>query len=373
MSHNEKNEVDVLLRALARNAPERMSSARADKPDAHLDPDELSSFAENVLPVATRARYASHLADCDECRKIVGQLTQARGVPAMSAADQPGSSFWSNVRAFFTPQVLQYAMPALVILVVMGVGLVIYRQQQRPGEIAQTTNTAPPISAPTEEQGKSAQTAAVANEPSPANANAAKPTTAAKNSGNDKPQAGSESSTEEASRKRGAAAGVAQPSYAPEPTTGPPAEAPPPPKATVTTTTEVAQQREKQAERDEEAQRADSKVAKDTSEGRTAARSMSNLPMVGGLARPQKNEALAKEKRARSSTEIRSVAGRQFRREDDSWIDTAYEAGSATVVVRRGSDQYRALIADEPQLKTVAESLSGTVIVVWKGRAYRFR
>ena len=373
MSHNEKNEVDVLLRALARKAPDRMSSAGADKPEAHLDPDELSSFAENVLPAATRARYTSHLADCDECRTIVTQLTQARGVPAMSAPDQAVSSFWTNVRAFFTPQVLQYAMPALLILVMMGVGLIVYKQQQRPGDIAQTTNTTTPTSAPTAEQGKPAQPSAVASQPSTADADAAKPTTVAKNSSNDKPQASSESSAEDASKKRGAGAAVAQPSYAPEPTTGPPAEAPPPPKAAVTTSTEVVQQRDKQAERDQEAQRADSKVAKDTSEGRTAARGMSNLPMVGGLARPQKNEALAKEKGASSSTQTRSVAGRQFRREDDSWIDTAYEAGSATVVVRRGSDQYRALIADEPQLKTVAESLSGTVIVVWKGRAYRFR
>ena len=43
------------------------------------------------------------------------------------------------------------------------------------------------------------------------------------------------------------------------------------------------------------------------------------------------------------------------------------------MTVVRGSEQYRVLIADEPGIRTIAESLAGEVIVVWKGRAYRIR
>ena len=40
--------------------------------------------------------------------------------------------------------------------------------------------------------------------------------------------------------------------------------------------------------------------------------------------------------------------------------------------VQRGSEQYRALIADEPGLRTITQQLGGEVIVVWRGHAYRF-
>ena len=46
---------------------------------------------------------------------------------------------------------------------------------------------------------------------------------------------------------------------------------------------------------------------------------------------------------------------------------------NATVNVSRGSEQFRALIADEPALRSIAEQLGGEVIVVWKGTAYRIR
>jgi hypothetical protein len=67
----------------------------------------------------------------------------------------------------------------------------------------------------------------------------------------------------------------------------------------------------------------------------------------------------------------RNVAGRTFRRRGNAWIDTAYSSSRATVNVSRGSEQYRALLADEPSLRTIAEQLDGEVVVVWKGRAYR--
>jgi len=36
-------------------------------------------------------------------------------------------------------------------------------------------------------------------------------------------------------------------------------------------------------------------------------------------------------------------------------------------------EEARALIADEPSLRTIAETLDGEIIVVWKSRAYRIR
>jgi hypothetical protein len=73
------------------------------------------------------------------------------------------------------------------------------------------------------------------------------------------------------------------------------------------------------------------------------------------------------------AAETRSVGGRQFRREGGAWVDTAYSSSRATVNIKRGSEQYRALVADEPGIGTIASQLGGEVIVVWKSRAYRIR
>ena len=74
-----------------------------------------------------------------------------------------------------------------------------------------------------------------------------------------------------------------------------------------------------------------------------------------------------------ADVETRSVMGRYFTREGEAWVDTAYQYSQATVRVARGSDQFRALVADEPAIRTIAAQLDGVVIVVWKNRAYRIQ
>lgn len=69
----------------------------------------------------------------------------------------------------------------------------------------------------------------------------------------------------------------------------------------------------------------------------------------------------------------RTVAGRTFRRQGNLWVDSGYAEGYGVTYVTRGTEQYRALIADEPQLGTIANQLGGDILVVWKGRAYRIR
>ncbi len=69
----------------------------------------------------------------------------------------------------------------------------------------------------------------------------------------------------------------------------------------------------------------------------------------------------------------RTVSGRRFIRENNTWVDTEYDSSRAVTIVKRGSEQFRALIADEPGIQTISEQLSGVVIVVWKSRAYRIQ
>jgi hypothetical protein len=88
----------------------------------------------------------------------------------------------------------------------------------------------------------------------------------------------------------------------------------------------------------------------------------------------EKSASSGKDKQgANEEIETRTVSGRRFRRQGNAWIDTAYEASRSATKVARGSEQFRALLADEPGLRTIVQQLSGEVVVVWKNRAYRIR
>ena len=89
--------------------------------------------------------------------------------------------------------------------------------------------------------------------------------------------------------------------------------------------------------------------------------------------RRQPDSTVAGSATAPEAGETRSIGGRKFRRQQGAWVDTAYKSGQATVNVRRDSEQWRALVADEPGLRRIADALGGEVIVVWKGRAYRIK
>ena len=79
------------------------------------------------------------------------------------------------------------------------------------------------------------------------------------------------------------------------------------------------------------------------------------------------------DKKKASAFESRSISVRRFTRQDNVWIDTDYNPPRATTIINRGSDQFRALVADEPGIRAIADRLSGAVIVVWKNRAYRIQ
>jgi hypothetical protein len=335
----------------------------------------MNSFAENKLPAATRIRYLSHLADCSDCRRLATKLSGAAEVSRERPKSEIERSFWNNVRAFFSPVVLRYAMPALTILVFAAIGLFVYREQQRNEFVAQKTNTeGTPVSISGESKNQAEpatsgvpRESVVSQSTSTPAAEVDKSKTNTTTSAGSRAQSGAAASTED--QKNEPAPARPQAAYAPEPSV----ESPPP-----SAKTEAADESRVTREREEKARDADRRAdPRQVDEaGAVAGRSSAqNVPAAraGSVASEQNEVAFAKEKQAKRSDEIRSVGGRQFRREGNGWVDTKYDPDRAIVIVRRGSEQYRALIADEPQLRTIAESLSGTVVVVWKGRAYRFQ
>jgi len=378
MRQETNNEMDLLLRRLGR----RDDASASDVAGYHLDADELNAYAENALPAAARARYTAHLADCVRCREFVVQLSASAGVVS-AAQTTTVSKPWvlkTFLASLFTPMVLRYAAPALGLIVVAAIAFIVLRRDQPGDYVTQVTNneqgrTAPAVA----ESPQTVVDSPIKNAPSsegvvekqankrdetasgPASPNAAAPVTTQTETSKD-------------------AVSQAKPEQQPAAAN----EAPPPPKAAATaeesprtTDTEVTKKEVRglpaapvSAEKALRAeQREDRRSENFTRDGDNKNKQADRITTAGAgsIARVQR-ERLYDE-----NAETRSVAGRRFRKQDGIWVDTAYNSSSDTTTLTRGSEQYRALVADEPEIKNIADTLGGEIIVVWKGRAYRIR
>jgi hypothetical protein len=68
--------------------------------------------------------------------------------------------------------------------------------------------------------------------------------------------------------------------------------------------------------------------------------------------------------------QFRSVGGRKFQRQGNAWVDTKFKTSMSVRNIARGSDEFGAL---DSGLRSIAQQLSGEIVVVWKGKAYRIR
>jgi hypothetical protein len=372
MRQETNNEIDLLLRRLSRR-----QGATAPAGD-HLDADELSSYAENALPAAARARCTDHLAECSRCRELVVQLSSAAGVVVAEKPSRVAAA--SGLRKFlaglFTPMVLRYAVPALGLVVVAMIGLTVFRRGQLNSspEMVATSRKAetPAVAQETKPQDnyvyglqdKTKAASPVPEEPRRGRIEAEPPAPVAAPAANtptdlskEAPVAKTESTT---------VATAAAPPAAPKPaeTTD---EAR---KQDAEAQKKLAQERPTatpQAERERDFQAGAVAPAGVAATRRAAKRADSAEDKAGGAPLPLKLG-----EKDSDDGETRTVAGRRFRKQRGMWVDTAY-AGGATTDFTRGSEQYRGLVADEPEIKKIADQLDGQIIVVWKGRAYRIR
>ncbi|HEX8145300.1 MAG TPA: zf-HC2 domain-containing protein [Pyrinomonadaceae bacterium] len=425
--------MDLLLRRHARRNVTFASGAGeagADRTETtsvgpHMDADEMNAYAEGLVPAETRTRYVEHLAGCDRCRAIVTDLALAANVPVRDEEQvaqtpvTPRSSWREWLAALFAPPLIRYGAAALALVCVAGVVFLALRQQKTPGQ-----QEAPTLVAQNKESDPSRASAVKPDatqtpvtEASPAVVPGAEPAQAKESTAN---QAGTIASSQNENKAEQANA----PQNFGTTRSDAPVEAPAAPRPS----SEVAPQRSASEPRDmdtmartapaappplaaspggsaggaPEQTAADRQSRNRTNNGVTRderapqSGAMSNTATVKEteevvtLGRQSAPATEARRKSARRgeamregadsnsrpsagarASETRSVGGRQFRREGGAWIDTAYSQGRATVNVSRGSEQYRALVADEPGLRSIAEQLGGELIVVWKGRAYR--
>jgi hypothetical protein len=389
MKTTNENEMDLLLRALGRDASARSATGSLQQSShekgEHLDADELNCYAEGIVTGAERLRYTKHLADCDRCRSIVASLVPAMPRQREAVKRETGWRWREKLAALFAPSVVRFAVPALALTAIIGIAIVVLRRPQQTEFVAQNQQQTPGVST------RGANQTITSNAPQSAASPGQQPLAGSKEktgSSEERPSAiqspvvVAKTSATPATTNRAAEGLVqpadssvaqSQPKFADEPTE---AAAPPPPVPAALDANKAAEARKQvdlQKRRDDALSqtRTENEVARaGPAKGGPSRNNSNNL---GGYASVMSRSADKDEKAAGNAAETRKVSGRLFHREGNVWVDSSYESGRATVNVKRGSEQYRALIADEPALRSIAEQLGGEVIVVWKSTAYRIR
>lgn len=431
MNQDTDREMDFLLRREGRRnasaAPRAKDAGRATASSGappiaeHLDADEMTAYAEGALSERARMRYAAHLADCDRCRNIVTGLVlttapvaEAVVSPAVPQAQPvPARSWRERLSYLFSPPVLRYAAPALALIAFAAIMLVVVTRN-RNGELSVARNEQPqqqqaPI--PNEAAANRGETttggAATASPPGPTQPLAAN---ANSNSTETRGGAAAQPSPElqERQQETAAPAPLQMDGVSPKDSTksanDPRNETPAaqaraaegaqkaqPPQTSSTTDKLTDRPRESDAttiaakrSREETAASGAGGGAVSMSPG-SASSNRDALGAQSEAAGKRKNEAarsapstpagrlrrgMTGADESGTGAATRTVAGKTFRQQNGVWVDTAYNSQRSTTRVRRGSEQYRALVADEPIIGSVANALSGPCIVVAGNRAY---
>jgi hypothetical protein len=274
--------------------------------------------------------------------------------------------------------VLRYAAPALGLIVIAAIGFVVLQSNRSAKFVTQMNDEQRPAAPPA--AGSDSQTFSYST---PSNSASSSETTNEKKVANKQspvspppPNAAPVVSNVEADVSKDKAA---QPKTEQERTAAD--EPPPPPKTESTATPEDSQKladaewrkkeyRDTPATSSPAAQRGARADEEKDRDSRAFTRAPKAADRVSGIA---STGSVADLKRDELSANTRSVAGRRFQKKGGVWIDTGYDSSKDYVTLTRGSEQYRALVADEPSIKTIADELEGEIIVVWKGHTYRIR
>jgi hypothetical protein len=417
--------MEMLLRRHARrNASpmaEATSGAAPTRQAVHMDADELSAYAEGALPERARNRYSMHLADCDMCRRVLTDLVTSAGIApgdvegAAHTVNAPVRSWRGWLAALFAPRVMRFAAPALALCAFVAIVLVVAtRNRDTVPFIAQNEPNRQQAVNPsaTERRDEKENSAAGANT-SPDNQGAPSTATAnntAREAGaptappavSQPPQTDGTTATappadrvspSAAPKSADTSAGKPQPSSVNEGTAQP---APPPTPTFSNSPVEKRADASKEKDDSLSAAKQRTESAAGTAGGgapggpvnarrsrKTETAETGSLGRSTAAANEERQQEQAKSAPAtgaraqrdaagedENKSETRTVAGKRFRQRNGIWVDTAYNSSRSPLRVKRGSEQYRALVADEPVIGSVANALGGSVIVVIKGRAY---
>ena len=379
-------EFDKEIDAILRRARAPVGAAVIAPLLAHIDGDAIAAFAENALPAKARSVYMEHFADCDGCRKLLSNVilanTEAVAATASSSALAPVAEAvvpW-YIKIFRTPN-LALAMGALVLTFGGLLGFLVFQNRSNSGAmLSQTkeperTNGGPHTSGVPAANSANAMASAAnapANIASPSSVNAPMPAPATKSS---------TGPSDDTLDHNGSATGSGQSDMDRRVATDgvtleaakPVAAAPPPPpvdqpKLAIRDEKKAGEVRLKDAVAGKEITLSKTDTYDRSRESPQAARKNSG-PSRASVQNNTQQEMNTQQNAAGMVAPTRSAGGRTFVNHDGAWYDKAYH-GQATINVGRGTDAYNKL---DGGLRKIADSIGGTVVVVWKSKAYRIQ
>ncbi len=371
-------EFDKEIDAILRKARESEFAFLADNPQSavrnpqlHLDADEISAFAENALPETAKQFYMAHLADCNACRKKLSSLillsaeSELENVHAEEIV--PISSAIPWYRKLFVFPNMAYTMGALVIIFSGIIGFTVLQNlntsqnsevsqsSERPNDTKETSSDGIAV-LPETGSADAANMASNTNKASVFSSNVTTNTvsnTVASNS-NIKPNA------------------PTKPIVAPNTT---PQDKMPREDDLALAKDETKTQLDGVSAGSVSENREE--VKKETERSTETSDAIKSAPIPPKPAQPSvsddKMKADAPSTTARKNSglnpETTYVSGKIFKRQNNVWYDTAYN-GQSTTNITRGTSEYKKLDKD---LRLIVENLGGTVVVVWKTKAFRIQ
>ena len=378
-------EIDVILRK-ARDDRGVLVGDDPPEPKKHLDADVIAAFAENAIPESSKRLYVEHFADCDSCRRVLSQtiLMNAEAdqavASAVSAAPKTAMIAPWYERIFRVPN-LALAMGALVLAFSGILGFLVIQRSGQSASIAKVTDQeqrpAGGPSAASEPFATERQDSGMANAPAPA-ANAAansKPQSPGTSSASNANPAASNTAVSTASRSvsdlplNGRSTKEIELDGAETSGAGKPATAAPP--APVISGETLAGRDEKANDdklKDANAEVALSKTEEKKSDRDDAPKVAAKRP-AGPMNTQVQQQSNVVAMGTFENTAKRQAGGRSFSRRNGVWYDDAYH-GQPTQNYKRGSDEYKKL---DSGLRSIADTIGGTVVVVWKEKAYRIQ
>jgi hypothetical protein len=382
-------EIDALLRKANRASPGAQGAPAA----GHLDADELAAFAENALPDLTRQMYMTHLADCDGCRKMLSGFVSiapeqavAAAASAPTAATPSGSVSW--YQTFFKSRNLGYAMGAMVVLFSGIIGLLVYQNKSadRSAEISKVRDSSP--SAVTQANNDSPQASTNSSTLSNSNASSTSPienlkqTGVAVGSANVAIEPTNDEKNPPADKVTSSDVAVSEPKLASAPTVGAPQQPPPAKPAELPengrNVTALKAESERDKKKDEQAAVADEVIAQNNDQRtqREMAPNAKSAPRTNGPRQVQSQTQINQNQiqnlpqgGASVMSNLKTSGGKTFEMRDGIWYDTSY-TGQGKKDVKRGTEKFLRLDAG---LRSIADQIGGTVVVLWNGQAYKIR